>query len=769
MSVCSRAAKRLRDLYSLLLRRMWANEARLFGPRSTSRPPSRWPALEPLEPRVMLDACPGEMSYVCAKWAEVGSSDLMEDFFTQAFTPHQERLPNLSFSSVMSTPLPTLDVSSSTAVADSTAFSLSIDGEVDISPASYKTKLGAGVEIGGDAALEAAMSLGYTLSWNPTGVGTGHWKLARGKQVSLSTELAGSVEWKDTKLIGEVSGGIKVGYEYWVEIPTLSGLTADKNMAVGMTFSVGSEPYVKGAILTSLRTAIRKLTGLDLKPVDLGLKEGLTCSYQGDLSLTLQTSMTVREFVSYTEQSSVGDAMADFFVPCWLDTPWQCYTAALTTVVPVLTPLGVLSDISRTDTPLGMLAANLNTTGGVQILVQANAATAWNGWVKPQATAEFRAKSKAVDVEVGATLGLSLTWGEAKTLWDKRFSTIEQEPWLVSTAAMAKRLDRVKVHGVTVITHGYQPDDESTLDSGRVGLHEGGDVMYDLAEAIRLQTNGWLIDYDVPGDGGLGGYDESWSYAPDVGKDEFSGEVILLWDWAPGSNEASAGWAEAAGDALFADLIGLGLIDPGAGAANPSLHFIGHGAGAVVTSEAVERLAAYNVPVEHLTYLDPHDFIQTELDKGGAYDGTKVEGDGAEREQRAWAVGYPYDNIDEAKRSTGNSYGAAVWSNVIHADVYYQTRGMTGDLGETWNYRAPCGRPIAGAFNVLLRRDDRFLPAKLPGPPEDPTLLDNPYSARDFLGDHNFVWNGYYMATVLGHVPSQYADRELAQVPQLSS
>ena len=33
-----------------------------------------------------------------------------------------------------------------------------------------------------------------------------------------------------------------------------------------------------------------------------------------------------------------------------------------------------------------------------------------------------------------------------------------------------------------------------------------------------------------------------------------SGEVVLNFDWAPESNEPSAGWTEAAGDALFSAL-----------------------------------------------------------------------------------------------------------------------------------------------------------------------------------------------------------------------
>ena len=88
-----------------------------------------------------------------------------------------------------------------------------------------------------------------------------------------------------------------------------------------------------------------------------------------------------------------------------------------------------------------------------------------------------------------------------------------------------------------------------------------------------------------------------------------TGELVLLFDWSQESRHVSPGWTEAAGDALFALLVELDAVDPRAGSA-ADLHFIGHGLGAVVTSETVERLAHYSVPVDHVTYLDPHDFDQ---------------------------------------------------------------------------------------------------------------------------------------------------------------
>ncbi len=88
------------------------------------------------------------------------------------------------------------------------------------------------------------------------------------------------------------------------------------------------------------------------------------------------------------------------------------------------------------------------------------------------------------------------------------------------------------------------------------------------------------------------------------------------------------------------------------------LHFIGHSFGTGVTSEAVERLAAFSIPVDQVTYLDPHDFDES---------GIPIDGD-----QRLFTLGKPA------------GYGATVWDNVAFTDVYYQTL-QTSD---------PEGRPI---------------------------------------------------------------------------
>ena len=188
-----------------------------------------------------------------------------------------------------------------------------------------------------------------------------------------------------------------------------------------------------------------------------------------------------------------------------------------------------------------------------------------------------------------------------------------------------------------------------------------------------------------------------------------SGEIVLMFDWTEGSRHNSAGWTEAAGDALFGMITQLRLVDPAA-SDGVDMHFIGHGTGAVVTSEAVERLAYFNVPVDHLTYLDPHDF-----DQGLVIDGAQQ-----------------LDSHTQLK-----NYGEAVWSNVAFADVYYQTRGLNGS--SVADEIVLEGRPIPGAANFLIDASN-YLPT-------------SNYEALNVFGDHRFVWEGFYLSTVNGQTP----------------
>ncbi|HEY3243253.1 MAG TPA: hypothetical protein VGM03_07870, partial [Phycisphaerae bacterium] len=277
----------------------------------------------------------------------------------------------------------------------------------------------------------------------------------------------------------------------------------------------------------------------------------------------------------------------------------------------------------------------------------------------------------------------------------------------LSVETVVARMNLQTIQNATIITHGYQISDS------------GGDSLRPLAVDIynAIPGTGWLLDYDiVGGDNGAAMFDGNSSSGsinlPAAGVSGQIGHLVLLFDWAPESNETSSGWTEAAGDALFALLVALRVADPQNGTGVP-MHFIGHSFGCAVNSECVERLARYGVAVDQVTYLDPHDFDQPVVP--------------VDCEQAQFTLGAP------------SGYGASVWENVLFADTYYQTRGHNGSFFP--DNLVPVGRPISGAYN-------RFLSA----PPDLPPL--NSYSIFDASGDHTYVWNCFYRGTVLGSLPA---------------
>lgn len=232
------------------------------------------------------------------------------------------------------------------------------------------------------------------------------------------------------------------------------------------------------------------------------------------------------------------------------------------------------------------------------------------------------------------------------------------------------RLSQQRVTGATVITHGFQP------------LDTFGNSLMPLAEAVqdRLRDQDssevWLLDYELNDAGATGFYNTANSNLPAAGSVDQTGHVVLLWDWAPESHDTSGRWVDSVGDALFSHLVGLGLVHPRNPPSSVPLHMIGHSFGTGVTSEVVERLATWQIPVANLTYLDPHDFDQADII--------------VDEDQQIFTLGRP------------SGYGATVWSNVEFADAYYQTRGQQGSGVQLFT-SDPEGRAIPGAANHWLR------------------------------------------------------------------
>src|SRR5437867_1264561 len=159
------------------------------------------------------------------------------------------------------------------------------------------------------------------------------------------------------------------------------------------------------------------------------------------------------------------------------------------------------------------------------------------------------------NVELGGTLKISLIngfvpspgqtfeivkFGSAtgwfKTIEGVNMSGIRLRPFLGTSSVILKAtnladlfevrstLDQVTVTGATILTHDLVASN-------------AGDDLLPLAQAISTQIKNatsnkpvWLLDYDVPAAGAIGGFDLATSVLPTAPKQ--SGHVILVFDWA---------------------------------------------------------------------------------------------------------------------------------------------------------------------------------------------------------------------------------------------
>ena len=164
-------------------------------------------------------------------------------------------------------------------------------------------------------------------------------------------------------------------------------------------------------------------------------------------------------------------------------------------------------------------------------------------------------------------------------------------------------------NGVTLLTHDMQLG--FGLDNTRLA-DDGGEYAV-MAEAIVLASGGGVVLYydKVTGDwvDVETGLTNAAALAANAGK-----AVVLLSNWSAESDISDTGFAEAAADAFFASLVRLNQASGNKLFGSP-LHMIGHGRGAVVNSEVIQRLGTHFPAAGgqwgiHMTTLDPHDMAQ---------------------------------------------------------------------------------------------------------------------------------------------------------------
>jgi hypothetical protein len=219
-------------------------------------------------------------------------------------------------------------------------------------------------------------------------------------------------------------------------------------------------------------------------------------------------------------------------------------------------------------------------------------------------TSEILDRATSVELPIDAdllTAGQTYYWGVKLTAGE--FVHYEAASFKAEPVA-----PQTPFSSVTILTHGIdfdfmpsvtnppyqQPKEFMLLGQLIVDMSGGGVVLaYDKVTGlwVDLATGKVGIDALVPGKA-----------------------VVLVSDWQKESDISDSGFSEAAAAAIYASLYDLNEKTGGNLFQSP-MHFIGHGRGAVVNSEIVQRLGAWNWEVMdiHKTTLDPHDFAQSSL------------------------------------------------------------------------------------------------------------------------------------------------------------
>jgi Ca2+-binding RTX toxin-like protein len=338
------------------------------------------------------------------------------------------------------------------------------------------------------------------------------------------------------------------------------------------------------------------------------------------------------------------------------------------------------------------------------------------------------------------TAGASYNWGvEIEGRADRASMTVDVAP-------VPARTDGT-FSSVTVLTHGF---DRFADRDRRFGALDAEPAILETARLITEASDGaavlaydkrsgdWVwIDPRLPAD--AQDFETPVRNAAALQRAN-GGAVVLIFDWHGESNAMRSGYAEAAGDALFASLAELDRQHGEAIAGNAAapalpvlsspLHFIGHGRGAVVNSEAIQRLGIVFPQIDgiHMTTLDPRDIPQASRDillsqLTAEFD--RIVGDPAYRKTEESdlflneALYYFGRYLTDAIwRIPGVSFVAGllgtnrgliysdfadpdilVWDNIGFADNYYQS-AAAGNEGFTLT---PRGRALGSAANIDAR------------------------------------------------------------------
>jgi pimeloyl-ACP methyl ester carboxylesterase len=310
-------------------------------------------------------------------------------------------------------------------------------------------------------------------------------------------------------------------------------------------------------------------------------------------------------------------------------------------------------------------------------------------------------------------------------------------------------------YGTTVLAHGLQNAFSSTGDKLSRWLR-------DAACFVRQKAGrGKILVYDHR-DGELKKMGHSdfqsdfYQYfdeniCPEVGNSDDminvdnssgEGERIIVFDWTKDSMDPGLGYSEAAANALFALLKKhqkKRSLEP--------LHLIGHSRGTTVISEAAERLLATGNSVDHVTYLDPHDWGYnagnladsiTQLEKLLDLAGGRTFHDLGANSFSVDRPDIPSEEEYAFTDPTSNS-GTVTWSGVEWSEAYWQSnskKDIQFDLAKKNNIENEKYESTYDEGNCYRYLEDRA--ENIPITEGVLKLLNG----RPVLGSYNGNWSG---------------------------
>lgn len=221
--------------------------------------------------------------------------------------------------------------------------------------------------------------------------------------------------------------------------------------------------------------------------------------------------------------------------------------------------------------------------------------------------------------------------------------------------------------GVTLLTHGWNED----LLTKPVWLNA---MRNSMAENFLNNEKNYGIITVTRSGAGLVAKCDPWDFEIDAGT---TGEILIILDWTSVANHLTSGFA--AQDIVAAVIEKLITGQNGRRPlAELPIHLIGHSRGGGMVCELARLLGEKGIIVDHLTPLDPH----------------------------------PLTNSDLQPLSPVIDTPAAIYENVIFADVYSQTNAypkgqyLTGGYNRMWDMMSggyhDSGKPFANHRNVYL-------------------------------------------------------------------